>query len=496
MHTRRQLGSRRHPVRPYLATIGAITLLTALAASVGGLVAFRDGARPSAEAKALADASLLALTIPSIDDPQAESQLRLVLQRLIRARDGVVGAACWLRGEDSAHDLFVAAGDPGDTVALREHARLDQVRALPDGRTVAAPVRAPGGESLGVVLLRTPAPLDAPLPWWPLGAFVATALTLAFAHFRIGRPVQRLETLAPSSSRPGSLRKLADQLVDDLNEARITARLERHVRVRTRELEQLARRADDHLANTAHELRTPLTAILAAVDMLRDGYATTEEERRQFLDQAAISGQHLMLLLNDLLDRAAVEAGRLRIEARDCFAADLLGDAERILEPAATARGAKLSVEIGADADRAVRADPTRVLQVLFNLVGNALKYSPGGSPVTLRATAAERGVVVEVEDRGIGVPKAQRGLLFQRFSRVHDEGSSSASGTGIGLWVCKALIESMGGEIGHREAADGCGSVFWFRLLWAPDRSPSGRRAAQGKGSAEPNEAQTVPTA
>ena len=185
-----------------------------------------------------------------------------------------------------------------------------------------------------------------------------------------------------------------------------------------------------------------------------------------------------MLLLNDLLDRAAVESGRLRIDPRDCFVEDVVRDAEKILSPIAASRGSTFAVAIAPDVARAVRADPTRVLQVLFNLVGNALKYSPSGSPVSLRATAVERGVRVEVEDRGIGVPESQRGLLFQRFSRVHDASSSSASGSGIGLWVCKALIDGMGGEIGHKDAADGCGSVFWFRLDWVPGRPASGKRS------------------
>lgn len=465
-------------MRPHHRVITAIAIATAIAGTIGGLVASRDAPATASVAALTDDASLFALALPTADDHDAEARARLMLQRLVRARDGVVGAACWLPSVDGASDVFAVAGDAGDAVALREHAGLPRAVLLADGRTVAAPVRSPDGRTHGVVLLRGAEPFDTPRPWWPLAVLLATSVAFALARMNVGAPLRRLASLAPGMPPNASLHALADRLVDELGGARIAARIERQVRLRTRELETLARRADDHLANTAHELRTPLTSVLAAVDMVHDGYATTEEERGQFLEQAATSGRHLMLLLNDLLDRAAVESGRLRIDPRDCFVEDLVRDAEKILAPIAASRGSALAVEIAPEVARAVRADPTRVLQVLFNLVGNALKYSPSGSPVALRATAVERGVLVEVQDRGIGVPEPQRGLLFRRFSRVHDASSSSASGSGIGLWVCKALIDGMGGEIGHKDAADGCGSVFWFRLDWVPGRPPSGERS------------------
>ncbi len=239
---------------------------------------------------------------------------------------------------------------------------------------------------------------------------------------------------------------------------------------RGRELERELAQRDRLVENTVHELRTPLTTVVASIEMLRDGYANTEEERGTLYDQAAASCNHLMFLINDLLDAAALRAGQLRIDSAPCYLADAIDDTLRALGPVAAARNSTLD-SLCCDRDLLVLADPHRLLQVLFNLTGNALKYSPDGSSVTIQADRSAEGVTIEVMDRGIGVAAAAAPALFARFSRVHSAQASSAPGTGLGLQLCRELVEQMGGRIGYRPREDGPGSVFWFSLPAAAPR-------------------------
>lgn len=425
---------------------------------------------PDPELFLMHDARTLAVGMPSPEDPGAESHVRLGLQRLVRSRDDVFGASCWMRSATGGHEVFAAEGDVGDPVALRAYVGVGMATIVAPG-TAIAPLHSLDGSTQGVVMLRGKARGATPFPFWPIAVGLVALLGAIIARARHGRPLDRIAGLLPRDQQPRSIVGLASQLVQNLGSDRITSRIERQVRVRTRELEQLTRHRDEHVATTAHELRTPLTVVMASVEMVRDGYATSDTERQQFLDQAATSGEHMMLLLNDLLDRAAIEAGKLRVDLQDCFVDDLVADALRVIGPAAIARETHVAIKIAPDVERPVRADPGRVLQVVFNLVSNALKYSSTGSPVTVRVVAQPEGACVEIEDHGMGIPpEAARGL-FQRFNRVHDAASSTASGTGIGLHVSKALVEGMGGEIGYRPRADGQGSVFWFRLGWSPER-------------------------
>jgi signal transduction histidine kinase len=233
-----------------------------------------------------------------------------------------------------------------------------------------------------------------------------------------------------------------------------------------RDLERSARQRDEFITNTVHELRTPLTTILASVDMVRDGYAASPEDQREFLEQASVATRHLMFLVTDLLDAAAVDAGKLHMDCGPVFVCELVEDAERLMRPAALARGIAFTVE-PPPGDPVVHGDRTRILQVLFNLLSNAFKYTPRGGTVLLRCSATPLAMAFEVEDDGAGVPLATRSKLFTRFGRAHaSEGADTqVSGTGIGLHLCKALVERMGGSIGYLEREPAPGSVFWFTL-------------------------------
>lgn len=446
----------------------------------GSLGADPNGLR--SEAVAIARVATLAQSLA--DDGLEESAIRRSLQRVLRADAETRGASCWIQNLTHGVEIALVEGEAADPAQL-QHERQLAVAARFGSFDFLAPVRAPDGAVRGVVALRTNIAVHTDPTRSILLLSALAAATWWLIRRQIGRPLDWIAHAIAPTRRTADLIELAQSASDRMCQTRRDADIERQVRVRTRDATQSALRLDSHIANTAHELRTPLTSVLASIEMLRDGYATTPEEQRQFLDQARVSGQHMLILLNDLVDRAAVESGKLRIELRDCFVKELIEEAMRVLGPTAAARGSSLEIQTSGHEDVAVSADPSRVLQVFFNLVSNALKYSPPHSPVVVRTIADSRSLTIEVADRGIGVNSEAAKHLFQRFSRVHDPASSNASGAGIGLHVSKALVEAMGGTIGYRPSENGTGSVFWFRLARAANpTSPAERETAQAGAS------------
>ena len=202
--------------------------------------------------------------------------------------------------------------------------------------------------------------------------------------------------------------------------------------------------------------------------------AKAPEDQKIFLDQAAVATRHLTFLINDVLDSAAFEAGKLTLDLRRCFLREITQDVERLMVPLAKARGVELVIDHPLD-NLAVVGDQGRILQVIFKLLSNSVKYSAERSIVVLRAIATSAGAVFEVEDQGMGVPLAARKSLFTRFAKVHSPESPGAPGNGIGLYVSRMLVELMNGSIGFRERDEGTGSIFWFTLPIAPaDFRPS----------------------
>ncbi len=221
----------------------------------------------------------------------------------------------------------------------------------------------------------------------------------------------------------------------------------------------LARR-DEQLAHTAHELRTPLASVLTAIELLRSGYATTAAETDEFLSEADLAARHLAFLVNDVLDDAALSAGQLRLTVADHFMTVLLDEGLRLLGLQAERRG--LTIEVApSDPTLVVRADARRVLQVLFNLLGNAIKYSTTGQPIEVRVEPNGSRVRCRILDRGPGVPHELRPHLFGAFHRGSGHDGPS---TGLGLFITKRLVERMGGSIGYQPLSPR-GSEFWFEL-------------------------------
>lgn len=232
---------------------------------------------------------------------------------------------------------------------------------------------------------------------------------------------------------------------------------------RARQHQGELRLREERLAHTAHELRTPLTAVTTALELLREGYATTAEDWQGFVDQASVAARHMAFLISDVVDLAALECGQLSLHIKPHAVREMFFDVAQVMHLTAQSRGVDLRIE-EPDCDLRIATDRGRFLQVVFNLLANAIKFSEPRKLVRMTTRHEGAAVVVEVHDDGPGIDPALRERLFTRFGRFHERSMPSVAGSGLGLHVCKLLVEYMGGHIGYRPGS-ASGSVFWFRL-------------------------------
>ncbi|WP_458095059.1 response regulator [Roseomonas sp. WA12] len=231
------------------------------------------------------------------------------------------------------------------------------------------------------------------------------------------------------------------------------------------------------LAHMSHELRTPLNGVLGLAQLLRDDDALSETQR----DRAAMlerAGRHLNALLNDVLDLSSIEAGRLELVAIPTRLHPLLEDIAGLSRAAAGCKGVHLRLDTAPDLPEAVLCDPLRLRQILHNLLGNAVKFTPPGGAVTLAAYRGEAGgLLLAVTDDGPGVPADVRDRLFQDYARATRE-AAKGDGTGLGLAISAGLARAMKGSIRFGTPPNGKGSVFeaWLPL---PDTVPPALPAA-----------------
>jgi CheY-like chemotaxis protein/two-component sensor histidine kinase len=212
----------------------------------------------------------------------------------------------------------------------------------------------------------------------------------------------------------------------------------------------------------SHELRTPLNAILGFSGLLSEQLADSmTDKQKRFLRNIQEAGDHLLDLINDVLDLSKVEAGRLDLRPEIVTLDVLLEPISAAARTAAQAKGVLFTMETP-DAP-SLFLDPTRVRQVLFNLVSNAVKFTLGGGHVTLRVLPQGRDLRFEVADTGVGIPKAALDRVFGVFERFH-EGQTDAAGTGLGLALSKRLVEQMNGVISF-ETEEGTGTTFSVQL-------------------------------
>jgi len=239
---------------------------------------------------------------------------------------------------------------------------------------------------------------------------------------------------------------------------------------RAGERDQLDRMKDEFVLTASHELRSPLTSVQGFAELLLLERENLSPKQAETVEVILDNTRHLVRLLNDLLDLARSDAGRLTIRPEQTGATGLIEDAVRTMRAQLDARGQQLSLEIEPDLPQ-IEADRDRIRQVLVNLLTNANEYCPQGANIGVKAHRAGAEVEIDVIDDGPGIPEQQLEHIFERFSRGDAGETQRVGGTGLGLAISKSLIELHGGTIGA-ESTPGGGSTFRIRLpMVIPER-------------------------
>jgi signal transduction histidine kinase len=253
------------------------------------------------------------------------------------------------------------------------------------------------------------------------------------------------------------------------------------------ELAHASRTKDEFLSHISHELRTPLNSILGFSKMILDGLCTKPEEQHELLQDVFSSAQHLLALVDDILDIRRIEEGRMTLRIENVDFRQLLDSTLPLVALQAAEKGLRLINETVHTPLPAVWADEMRLRQVLLNLLNNAVKFTPEGSITVRVQTPAEAAdgsapslLRLEVEDTGIGIPPDKRETAFEEFVQLKQLESWKFRGAGLGLAISRRLVELMGGRIGLESGRENRGTLVWLALPIA-DTVPSKRAMAAG---------------
>jgi signal transduction histidine kinase/streptogramin lyase len=301
------------------------------------------------------------------------------------------------------------------------------------------------------------------MPWFRLGC---VALTLALGRLMWYRRTRRLEAerYRLEKAVTDRTRELSEEKQRVLDEKIRVEQQNQEIERLLTEAQQASRLKSEFLANMSHEIRTPMNGILGMTDLVLT--TPLNEEQRDYLDTARLSATSLLTILNDVLDFSKIEAGRLDLNPIDFSLRQCVAETCKMLRIGAVERGLVLECQVDASVPDNVVGDPDRLRQTLFNLIGNAVKFTAkGGVYLTVDddGSMGEIGILrFAVRDTGIGIPRDKQQLIFEAFRQADGSTTRKYGGTGLGLAISSRLVEMMGGAI-QVESEVGRGSTFSF---------------------------------
>ena len=269
-----------------------------------------------------------------------------------------------------------------------------------------------------------------------------------------------------------------DYIIKPFNQQELLARVRNHLHLYDMLLENkrliklsedASRSKTEFLASMSHEIRTPLNSIIGMAEVLTDTPLTAEQKNYVRIFRSA--GESLLEIINDILDLSKIEAGQTELEAIDFHLPSLLDSVVSILSVRAAEQNSQLSIHIHPDVPQGLRGDPTRLRQILINIVGNGLKFTENGSVKISVRLDDEQKLLFSVKDTGIGIPIEKQQLIFESFTQADSLTTRKFGGTGLGLTICSKLCKMMGGDI-WLESEPEKGSTFFFDCHFQPATS------------------------
>ena len=292
-------------------------------------------------------------------------------------------------------------------------------------------------------------------------ARAGAAVTFEWMYLVDGELVPAEATFVPLPTPGGNLARVSILDLRDRRRAEETRQRAAELELQNRRIQEASRLKSEFLANMSHELRTPLNAIIGFAELLHDGAVPADaKEHHEFLGDILTSGRHLLQLINDVLDLAKVEAGKLEFRPEEVELDRLVSEVTAVLKTVAANKRLRLELDVDPAAS-AAHLDPARFKQVAYNYLSNALKFTPDGGRVILRIRP-EGGdrFRLEVVDTGIGIATHSLDKLFVEFQQLEGGSTKRHQGTGLGLALTKRLVEAQGGSVGV-SSTPGEGSTF-----------------------------------